>query len=122
MMKETMTADGSCSMTEPLALIRGVMLDQRATSDLVRLPVGLMDQVDRELGALKTQFQVTGDESIRDHHEAIVTALGELQETRADIIWALAYSQSGDTSAMSPTENRIFQTLVDMAACLRGIV
>ena len=108
-------------MSDTLYQLRDTLLDQRDNPELVHLPAGLVDQAERYLSDLKTQLQATGDEVVRDEHEAVVSALENLQEERAERIWDMAYHQADDTRAMTVNEQGIFETLRSLAAQLRGI-
>ena len=108
-------------MSDTLYLLRDTLLAQRDSSDLVPLPAGILDQAERHLAALKTKWQTTGDEQIMNEHEAIVSALENLQEERAERIWSMAYTQADPVSAMTANERLLFEALIAMAAKLRGI-
>lgn len=109
-------------MSDTLFLLRDMLLEQRDSSDLVHLPAGLLDQAERHLADLKTQWQATGDEQIMNEHEALVSALEALQEERAERIWSMAYAQVVDHyHAMTVSERGLFEALRTMAAKLRGI-
>ena len=108
-------------MSDTLYLLRDTLLAQRDSSELVHLPAGILDQAERHLQELKTQWQATGDEQIMNEHEAIISALESLQEERAERIWAMAYTQASPVNAMTQRERTMFEALVLMAAQLRGI-
>ena len=108
-------------MSDTLYLLRDTLLAQRDSSELVQLPAGIMDQAERHLQELKTQWQATGDELTMNEHEALVSALEALQEERAERIWYMAFHQADDTRAMTVNEQGIFETLRSLAAQLRGI-
>ena len=108
-------------MSETLPLLRDTLLAQRDSPDLIPLPAGILDQAERYLANLKSQWQVTGDEQVLTEHEAIVSALESLQEERAERIWSMAYTQADPVSAMTANERLLFEALVAMAAKLRGI-
>ena len=108
-------------MTTTLSLLRNTLLEQRDTVDLIKLPAGLINQAEQHLQKLKTDYQQTGAEEIAEEHEAIAASLDDLQETRADLIWYMAYNQAGSTKHMTDTEEEIFSQLVNLAARLRGI-
>ena len=108
-------------MSDTLYLLRDTLLAQRDSSELVHLPAGILDQAERHLQELKTQWQATGDEQIMNEHEAIISALESLQEERAERIWAMAYTQASPVNAMTQRERTMFEALVAMAAKLRGI-
>lgn len=108
-------------MSDPLFLLRDTLLAQRDSSELIHLPTGILDQADRHLQELKTQWQATGDEQVMNEHEALVSALEALQEERAERIWSMAYTQADPVSAMTANERLLFEALVAMAAKLRGI-
>jgi len=108
-------------MSDTLYLLRDTLLDQRDNPELVHLPAGLVDQAERHLQELKTQWQATGDEQIMNEHEAIISALESLQEERAERIWAMAYTQASPVNAMTQRERTMFEALVLMAAQLRGV-
>ena len=109
-------------MSDTLFLLRDTLLAQRDSSELVHLPAGILDQAERHLQELKTQWQATGDEQVMNEHEALVSALEALQEERAERIWSMAYTQADHTHAMTATERNLFEALVTMAAQLRGVV
>ena len=108
-------------MSDTLYLLRDTLLAQRDSSELVHLPAGILDQAERHLQELKTQWQATGDELTMNEHEAIVSALESLQEERAERIWSMAYTQASPVNAMTQRERMMFEALVSMAAQLRGI-
>jgi DNA replication initiation complex subunit (GINS family) len=108
-------------MSETLSLLRDTLLAQRDSPDLIPLPAGILDQAERYLANLKSQWQVTGDEQILSEHEAIVSALENLIDERAERIWSMAYTQADPVSAMTANERLLFEALVAMAAKLRGI-
>ena len=109
-------------MSDTLFLLRDTLLAQRDSSELVHLPAGILDQAERHLQELKTQWQATGDELTMNEHEAIVSALENLQEERAERIWSMAYTQASPVNAMTQRERTMFEALVSMAAQLRGVV
>jgi len=108
-------------MSDTLYLLRDTLLAQRDSPDLIPLPAGILDQAERYLANLKSQWQVTGDEQVLTEHEAVVSALESLQEERAERIWSMAYTQADPVSAMTANERLLFEALVAMAAKLRGI-
>ena len=108
-------------MSDTLYLLRDTLLAQRDSSELVHLPAGILDQAERHLADLKTQWQATGDEQIMNEHEAIVSALESLQEERAERIWSMAYTQASPCHAMTEDEKTLFDTLRILAALLRGV-
>lgn len=108
-------------MSETLSLLRDTLLAQRDSPDLIPLPAGILDQAERYLANLKSQWQVTGDEQILSEHEAIVSALENLIDERAERIWSMAYTQADPVSAMTANERLLFEALVAMAAKLRGV-
>lgn len=108
-------------MSDTLFLLRDTLLAQRDSSELVHLPAGILDQAERRLQELKTQWQATGDEQVMNEHEAVVSALENLQEERAERIWSMAYTQASPVNAMTQGERQMFETLVMMAAQLRGV-
>ncbi len=108
-------------MSDTLYLLRDTLLAQRESSELVHLPAGILDQAERYLSDLKTQWQATGDEQIMNEHEAIVSALESLQEERAERIWAMAYTQADHVHAMTDDEKTLFDALRILAAQLRGV-
>ena len=108
-------------MSDTLYLLRDTLLAQRDSSDLIPLPAGLVDQAERHLANMISQWQVTGDEQVLTELEAIVSALESLQEERAERIWSMAYTQADPVSAMTANEQGIFETLRSLAAQLRGI-
>jgi DNA replication initiation complex subunit (GINS family) len=108
-------------MSDVLYILRDSLLAQRESSDLVPLPVGILDQAERDLADLKTKWQATGDEQIMNEHEAIVSALECLQEERAERIWSMAYTQASPVNSMTLNEQKVFDSLVALAARLRGI-
>ena len=108
-------------MSETLSLLRDTLLAQRDSPDLIPLPAGILDQAERYLQELKTQWQVTGDEQVLTEHEAVVSALESLIDERAERIWSMAYTQADPVSAMTANERLLFEALVAMAAKLRGI-
>jgi len=108
-------------MSETLSLLRDTLLAQRDSPDLIPLPAGILDQAERYLANLKSQWQVTGDEQVLTEHEAVVSALESLIDERAERIWSMAYTQADPVSAMTANERLLFEALVAMAAKLRGI-
>jgi len=108
-------------MSETLPLLRDTLLAQRDSPDLIPLPAGILDQAERYLANLKSQWQVTGDEQVLTEHEAVVSALESLIDERAERIWSMAYTQADPVSAMTANERLLFEALVAMAAKLRGI-
>lgn len=108
-------------MSDTLFLLRDTLLAQRDSSDLVQLPAGILDQAERQLADLKTKWQATGDEQEMNEHEAIVSALENLQEERAERIWSMAYTQADHVHAMTEDERTLFDALLILAAQLRGI-
>ncbi len=108
-------------MSETLSLLRDTLLAQRDSPDLIPLPAGILDQAERYLANLMSQWQVTGDEQVLTELDAIVSALESLQEERAERIWSMAYTQADPVSAMTANEQGIFETLRSLAAQLRGI-
>ena len=108
-------------MSDTLYLLRDTLLAQRDSSELVQLPAGIMDQAERHLQELKTQWQATGDELTMNEHEALVSALEALQEERAERIWSMAYTQADHTHAMTEDEKTLFDALRILAAQIRGI-
>lgn len=108
-------------MSDILPLLRDLLLEQRESPELVSIRSGLMDQAEITLEELKIQYKKSGDASIMEKHEAIANALDELQETRADIIWSMAYHQSDETRGLTEREKSIYTCLTENAAKLRGI-
>ena len=108
-------------MSDTLYLLRDTLLAQRDSPDLIPLPAGILDQAERYLANLKSQWQVTGDEQVLTEHEAVVSALESLIDERAERIWSMAYTQADPVSAMTANERLLFEALVAMAAKLRGI-
>lgn len=108
-------------MNDTLLLLRDTLLAQRHEPELIPLPAGIFAQTDRQLADLKTCWQATGDDIVKDTHEAIVLAREDLQEERAERIWAMAYTQADASPAMTESEKDLFEMLRSMAARLRGI-
>lgn len=108
-------------MSDTLSLLRDLIIAQRGCSELCTVPAGLMEKAENTLEALKKEYQITGDESIKQKHESIVIVLDEIQEERAERIWNMAYHQADDVRAMNQKERFIFDILTENAAKLRGI-
>ena len=108
-------------MSDTLSLLRNTLLEQRETADLIKLPAGLITQAEEHLQKLKTEYQQTGADEIADRHEALASSLDDLQETRADLIWSMAYNHTGPTKHMTDNEREIFDQLVPLGARLRGV-
>lgn len=77
-----------------------------------------------ELKTLKHSYATCGTEQdrdrISDEHECIVTALEDLIQKRADLIWELARDGAGDVDLMTTREADIYAQLVGLAEDLRG--
>lgn len=108
-------------MTDTLSLLRDLLIAQRDSPELCTVPSGLLEQAETTLATLKKEHLQTGDESIIQKHEALVTVLDDIQEERAERIWNMAYHQADDTRTMSQQERFIFNILAENAAKLRGI-
>lgn len=108
-------------MSDTLSLLRDLLIAQRDSPELCTVPSGLLEQAEKTLEALKQEYQQSGDESILQRHEALVTVLDDLQEERAERIWLMAYHQADDVRAMNQQERFIFDILAENAAKLRGI-
>lgn len=104
-----------------LSMLRDLLIAQRDCSTLCTVPSGLLEQAETTLATLKKEYQQSGDESIIQKHEALVTVLDDLQEERAERIWLMAYHQADDVRAMNQQERFIFDILAENAAKLRGI-
>lgn len=77
-----------------------------------------------ELKTLKHSYATcTGEQDrdrISDEHECIITALEDLVQKRADLIWELARDGAGDVDLMTTREADIYAQLVGLAEDLRG--
>lgn len=77
-----------------------------------------------ELKILKHSYATcTGEldrDRISEEHECIVTALEDLIQKRADLIWELARDGAGSTDLMTQREAGIYAELVGLAEDLRG--
>lgn len=110
-----------------LYILRDAVIAQRDSSKLITIKQELIVESVHRLDILKTQFKVTGDEDIKEEHEALVSVLEEIQELRADIIWNAvrfcdeSFACDAEVGNFTEREKEIFEPLCRLSMKLRGM-
>lgn len=109
-------------MSDLFIILRDLLIAQRDSKQgLITVPSGLIENADKKLAELETQYRTTGDEDILLEHESLATVLDDIQELRADLIWTMAYTGAEDLRALTPREKALYEPLPAIAAKLRGL-
>jgi len=106
-------------MTDLLTTIQGYRRDQLTSPGLIEIRSDIMRSAEVALENLERRYRDSGSEAVMLDHEALATALDDLQEMRAEIVWQGAYD-GALLYHMTETEAAAYDQLRPIAAKLKG--